>query len=1036
MMAWAPMKITLDQAHSTYCLLAAIAALLTVLVILVVTGRLQAWLAFIARLLGVGIHGGFRLWERTLAWARWPAYLALVGVLLGLGIHGLGAGWEWASVLIALILLTAGASACTAFMFVSLERYDVSRGYKAVHNPAKGQELARHVTRYGDRLGPLMLVLSGAATIAGFALLNESLYCIFGQSWYTTRDPNAKPGYLDFIAFSLIHLLSIESLLDWFGSAQIVDLSFVRKGAWPVTMLLVGFRSFFTLVLIQQIIAAVREQRLLWEMTADFWSPHAPIHERARGALTQFGPFTVEPLMHSLGEAKALTREQRDELPMVLADLGPLAIPELLKYLGDERSELRSVAAVALGRLGATAALPHLTRLCHDLNEAVRACAVDAIGAIAEAHASSSNGTHAASSRGRQRRAILFLAVGGRACIAIAVICWRQCRKLIWKTSPSRRLTPGEPVAVCVHVLRAALADPAEGVRLPAMLGLGRLGPRAAEAADNLIAILESGSDQERVVAANSLGKLQANDASVLAALVAGVRSPVAPLRAAAATALGHYGLAAAAHVLDLVVLLDDPLDSVRDAATAAIQEIGVLDAEATQALEARLAHPDNIRRAQTAEALGEMGGAAQPAAPALVDSLTDDNDLVRGKAAEALGRIGEAAAGVAVCALAKSLEDEDNAVQARAAEALGQMGPQGHAAIPNLIKSLHRGNPEVRSLSADSLGQLGATPARRDLETACRDVSPPVRSQALRALGALGEITPSTLDVLLNGLSDPSPPVRAAAVEALAACQSDQEPVIAAVAALLRDGNDDVVAGVMYALPRFGPGALTYSFDSLCQRLSDEASADLPVVAAEALGLFGTAACAAGPRLAIAAQTGNAKVRQAALRALTRILSVEAASAFAAGLQDAELDVRRQASAGICRLASPPDELKMELLEALRDPDLRVRANAATGLARFESLPAEAEPRLVACSAVASPALRRPVAAALGRIDSAGSRAALQTLMQDANAKVRQTATEAMNRLEAGAIASVANDPAEAQPRPVVEHEAIKSIAPLLANA
>jgi HEAT repeat protein len=219
-----------------------------------------------------------------------------------------------------------------------------------------------------------------------------------------------------------------------------------------------------------------------------------------------------------------------------------------------------------------------------------------------------------------------------------------------------------------------------------------------------------------------------------------------------------------------------------------------------------------------------------------------------------------------------------------------------------------------------------------------------------------------------------------------------------------------------MRALPRFGLAALPHAFDFLCRRLSDEASTDIPVVAAEALGQFGASASAAGPFLARAVQTGNAQVRRAALRALTRILPAEAASAFAAALQDAELNVRRQASAGICRIAAPSEEIKGDLLEALRDPDLRIKANAATCLANFDSLPSEAEPLLIACTATANPALRRAVAAALGRITSSGSREALRTLARDPTPKVRQIAEKALSNLEPEPVVLPALDPLEPQ--------------------
>ena len=38
-----------------------------------------------------------------------------------------------------------GAIACLAYMFIDLERNEVERGHKAVHNPLKGQVLALHL---------------------------------------------------------------------------------------------------------------------------------------------------------------------------------------------------------------------------------------------------------------------------------------------------------------------------------------------------------------------------------------------------------------------------------------------------------------------------------------------------------------------------------------------------------------------------------------------------------------------------------------------------------------------------------------------------------------------------------------------------------------------------------------------------------------------------------------------------------------------------------------------------------------------------
>ena len=66
-------------------------------------------------------------------------------------------------------------------MFIDLERYEVDRGYKAVHNPLKGQELASNLIQYGHRVGVPLLMAAAVAAIGGFAMLNEGLYHTIGE---------------------------------------------------------------------------------------------------------------------------------------------------------------------------------------------------------------------------------------------------------------------------------------------------------------------------------------------------------------------------------------------------------------------------------------------------------------------------------------------------------------------------------------------------------------------------------------------------------------------------------------------------------------------------------------------------------------------------------------------------------------------------------------------------------------------------------------------------------------------------------------
>ncbi len=87
------------------------------------------------------VHAGFLLWKQTLVWALWPFFLLTVAAALGL--DWLTADhWPVIGIVSGAALLYMGVVTCLAYMFIDLERYEVGRGYKALHNPLKGQALA------------------------------------------------------------------------------------------------------------------------------------------------------------------------------------------------------------------------------------------------------------------------------------------------------------------------------------------------------------------------------------------------------------------------------------------------------------------------------------------------------------------------------------------------------------------------------------------------------------------------------------------------------------------------------------------------------------------------------------------------------------------------------------------------------------------------------------------------------------------------------------------------------------------------------
>jgi len=970
----------LEHADTSYLLLAMLAGTSLLAGILYQAGVIGSVLRLLGLVVRAAIWKGFLLWERLLAWASWPLFLAIAfGFLLVGGVAG--GPLPGLRVVCGLAPLVMGAIACLAYMFIDLERNEVGRGHKAVHNPLKGQGLAMNLERYGKQVRLPLLISATAALIGGFALLNQGLYETIGRDWYQVADQQRAPSYADFLAYALTRLLGIIDVLDLVKSHHIMGAAFVRQAAWPASTLLAGFKLFFTMVLLHQIFASLRQGKLLAETITDFWSPHEPIHERARTALPVYGTMAIAPLLASLRLVTSLTKEEREQLPLILETIGPSIIPALVRHLRDPHEHVRAIVAAALGHLHALETVPSLAVLVRDPSDLVRQSAVEALGILGSPWP-----RPARTRRGRGR--------GVR-------------RGTWWFFGRNKRLAspqPRNPVELAVATLELALDDDSAAVRTQAALALSRIGPAAAAVAPRLVGLLKEGDETVRCQAAKALGEVGGEAKATVAALVELLQDASTVVKVAAARALGALSKVAAPAVPALVPLLQDREESVRTAAAEAIAHVGPLNRAATGTLVEGLASRDNIVRAQTAEALGTIGAAAGQAAPALVEAMDDGNDRVRARAVEALGKIGEPAAAAAVPGLVRALRDRDNWVSALAAEALGQMGESADGAIPALVRSLSHLNSEVRRNAAEALGKMSgiAVAARLALETAARDQDGGVRGQAVRALGAIGAPTPASAHVVLAGLQDADPLVRAAAVESVGRWGQPTEAALSSLMLLLDDANDQVKVEVTKVLPRLA-GPTPAVIDGLCRRLLEDDSDWVQVYAALALGRLGPAATTAGGPLLHAAQTGEVSVREQAMRAIAMIQPAETTQAFAAGLRDACGDVRRVASAGWMNATAIPDEAIPALIEALRDPEVQVRANSAHALARLDAIPAAAVPLLIECTADNNDGLRMNAATALKLVPTGEVIEVMQHLVIDPNSRIRLIAASSLLFAEPG---------------------------------
>ena len=973
----------LEHVHTSYLLLGMLIGTMLAAGVLFQIGLIGWALRCFGFVVRTSIRGGFRTWEYLLAWASWGQFLAIVCVLLLAG-GLLGGSFQALRILSSAALMIMGSSACFAYMFIDLERNEVERGYKSIHNPLKGQLPAENLKQYGKQVRIPLLIAATVAVIGGFALLNQGLYETVGRGWYKVAEESRQPNYADFLAFSIMRVLGLMDVLDLAKSHHILGAESVRPAAWPAATLSTAFKLFFTAVLLHQIFASLRQGKMLAETIADFWSPHEPIHDRARNALPVYGVVAIHPLLRSLHSVTSLTKEQRDELPLILETIGPSIIPALVRHLHDPHEHVRAISASALGRLHAMDSLHSLVALFQDPSAIVRQSVVEAIGRLGKQLAGGTGNVGGFRKRsgatGRRLRQ------------------WRRRRSDALSTS-----APVEPIKLAVTTLELALEDDSTAVRTEAVAALGQIGPAAGTVARKLIALSKEGDESLRCQVARSLGEVAGDAEATVAALVDLLNDASPEVKAIAARALGALKTLAAPVVHAIAPLLQDREESVRTAAAEAIAQVGPLDQATTETLVEGLASQDTVVRAQTAQALGTIGAAAEDAAPALVEAVGDENDRVRAEAVEALGKIGETAAAAALPGLMQALEDEDDTVSALAAEALGEMGDSADQAIPALINSLSHLNPQVRLNAAQSLGNLGSAAAgvRQALELAARDEDGGVRSQAILALGEISGPTPSSMQSVLSGLANADSLVRAAAVTSLGRWGEASEAVLSSLVSLLDDPNDQVKVEVTRVLPKLA-GPSPEVIDGLCRHLLEDDSALVQAHAALALGKLGSAAVNAGVPLLHAAKTGEESVREQAMRAIAMIQPPEATEAFTVGLKDASTDVRVLASAGWMNAETVPEEAVPALIDGLRDPEVRVRANAANAMARLTTIPVEAISLLIDCASDPNDALRRNAAMALKQAPPEAVAEIMEHLTADPNLHVRLTAASSLLSSEA----------------------------------
>ena len=245
----------------------------------------------------------------------------------------------------------------------------------------------------------------------------------------------------------------------------------------------------------------------------------------------------------------------------------------------------------------------------------------------------------------------------------------------------------------------------------------------------------------------------------------------------------------------------------------------------AADALISAALHRDPDKRAPATLALVNLG---EKGLPTLLNALNDPNFKVRLEALDALRLLaGGKTVRVPVHPLLKVLEDPDPTVRWEALNAVGAIGPEARPALGHVLKAMQDttkandayycymilGMPgmrvgEVRMAAVEALGKLNAPEAIGPMIGALSDPDADMRACAAKSFGDVRLEVPQAGRALLAALNDGSPSVRCYAAVSLATIRPRPEGTVAVLTKLLGDSEPGVQVGAAYALGIVGSDA------------------------------------------------------------------------------------------------------------------------------------------------------------------------------------------------------------------------------------
>jgi uncharacterized protein (TIGR02996 family) len=641
-----------------------------------------------------------------------------------------------------------------------------------------------------------------------------------------------------------------------------------------------------------------------------------------RRATRHIGEPIVPGLVELLKHAEWYVRKHA---AVCLGHLGPkakAAIPALLATMKDENSGVRKVAAAAVTDIGAdeTAGTETLRDALNDANYRVRREAAKILGAMGAKGDVLGELTEKLKSGTPRDRIAAVEALGQLQTTAVI----EHLGKVLTtdpdpdvRNSAARQFTsyakPGQ--TAMVEFLRQALSDRSPTVRRSVLGVLAHL-PDAGNAAPDVIRNLSHKTAEVRNVAATALGSIAKDNPDAFTALIQATADEDLSVSRAVVSALNRWTTLPSEAAEPLLALFAryGRDDYRRQTVLATLGQLAAPPARVISVLREAVRNEDRLT-ATAIHALGQLGPAASSAISDIAAYLRRP-DYLGDAATLALVRIG----GEGHTLVAELLTSRDESTRNRTVYTLQGAGSASLPLLPALLKRLHtQHNESQHTIIISAISHIGpeGTAAIPDLvKIALTKTTPYSATSALRALGVYGAALVPHLPAL---------------AKLTTADYRTNHQVYAQLLAKLAEYTHEVLAPLRELIRMSAP--------SKGDKFNNGWGKRHTILAAiEGLTTLGAASAPAVPELATLLESSWTDDHKHVVAALVATKSPLAVPALRRALEGKDETTRARAAAGLSALGDTSKETLSALVRAVEDRMPRVRREAIDALGRLKA--------------------------------------------------------------------------------------------------